>query len=251
MALFIHNENQKLLWEIISRTEIANSVFVQGSPQKSIWFKNIVEEFYIKNYGKNLTPVNLRELNREVIQYMMNNLTSMRQKKMQAPSVIYTEKQPVYQEPITAYSRNTPIQSPQNREDVYAQEFSQRQKEYENMFIKPTPPEIKFTEGAKDEPISNMEELIKQHTEQRDKELKSILPPPIRVISEETSIRLPVEEVLDASEINKKKVTWSDDNMTSLIEKQGKDIEELKRQFSGMQDTISELQQIILDLQKT
>jgi hypothetical protein len=39
--------------------------------------------------------------------------------------------------------------------------------------------------------------------------------------------------------------------MTSLIENQGKDIEELKLQFSGMRDTISELQQIILDLQKT
>lgn len=224
MSLFIHTENQTLLWNIISNMDITNAIFVQGSPQKSIWFKNIIEEFYIRHYGKNLTPTNLRELNREVIAYMVENLKSMYKRPTQVVHAPAAQTQPIYlqkeaqtktpyREPQTEYSRN----SGGGNADVYNDLFNKRQKDYESMSAKPLPPEVNFSENLKDEPISNMEELIKAQQKQREYDMSLLQPQnagqtnhPILTIHKQDDMVIPVDGIIDGEP--KKKVSWSDEH---------------------------------------
>ena len=204
MALFIHSENQNLLWTIISNMDITKSVFVEGSPKKSIWFKNVIEEFYIKLYGRNINAQQLREINKEVIAYMVDNLRNMKGAFSQSPR----------QEPQTLYSRSN--ESTRNP-DEYNEKFNNRQKEYETMIKKPQPPEIKFTDVVKDEPISNMEELLKKQQQMRDYELSQprfeVIQPqnnPDKIkINNQQNITIEVDNEL--TENKQKKVSWSDE----------------------------------------
>jgi hypothetical protein len=211
MSLFIHSENQTLLWNIISNMEITNTVFVQGSPQKSIWFKNIIEEFYIKIYGKQLTISELRELNRQVITYMTNNLREIQKKVTRQPALAEIPKKNVFYEPQTEYSRN----SAGGNSEVYNDLFSKRQKDYEAMIVKPVPPKVEFSENLKDEPISNMEELLKAQQQQREYDLQLQVTsttytghPKVMISKEDISVA--IDGIIENDP--KKKVTWSDEH---------------------------------------
>ena len=207
MSLFIHSENQTLLWNIVSNMDITKSVFVDGSPQKAIWFKNIIEEFYIKCYGRTLSTTELRDLNRAVLSHMTENLRSIKSR-----STVQSQQQSkstTHEEPQTLYSRNN------GQTNEYNQQFSNRQQEYENMIKRPTPPEPNFIENIKDEPISNMEELLKQQQKQREYEVSSIMPAPIQStretikIHKQEDINVGADRVLDVPLA--KKVSWSDE----------------------------------------
>jgi len=211
MALFIHSQNQSLLWNIISNMDITKVIFVEGSPQKSIWFKNIIEEFYIKCYGRNLSIDQLRELNRQVIAYMVENLKTIYNSAAKPASVQI--QSPI--EPQTIYSRSSA-----NKAEQYNEQFGQRQREYENMVKKPLPQEVNFSENVKDEPISNMEELIRQQQQMREYEISSIQmqgpapvpsqgPNNITIFKEENVSVQPDNEI---EESKPKKVSWSDES---------------------------------------
>jgi hypothetical protein len=193
--------------------EITKAVFVEGSPQKSAWFKNIIEEFYIKNFSRNLTTNDLRDLNRAVVSYMVENLRSVQNRSVAYQSE--AQKKVVYQEPQTVYSRNNQQASIMNKTDEYNEQFSRRQQEYESMVKKPLAPEVKFSDNIKDEPISNMEELLKQQQRQREYELNSIRPAPPQPERETIKIHIQedisvgVDSVLEESK--SKKVSWSDE----------------------------------------
>jgi len=213
MSLFIHSENQTLLWNIVSNMDITKSVFVDGSPQKAIWFKNIIEEFYIKCYGRVLSTSELRDLNRAVLSHMTENLRSIKSRSTVQPQQQQQQQQQskstAHEEPRTVYSRNN------GQTNEYNQQFSNRQQEYENMIKRPSPPEPNFSENIKDEPISNMEELLKQQQKQREYELNSIMPAPIQSAREtikihnQEDISVGADRVLD--EARAKKVSWSDE----------------------------------------
>jgi hypothetical protein len=213
MSLFIHSENQTLLWNIISNMEITKTVFVEGSPQKSAWFKNIIEEFYIKNYSRNLTTNDLRDLNRSVVSYMVENMRSVQNRSSAYQSE--APKRTVYQEPQTVYSRNNQQASIVNKTDEYNQQFSRRQQEYESMVKKPLPPEVNFSDNIKDEPISNMEELLKQQQRQREYELNSVRPAPPQPERETIKIHIQEDIAVGADRVleesKSKKVSWSDE----------------------------------------
>uniref|UniRef100_A0A6C0B7G4 Uncharacterized protein n=1 Tax=viral metagenome TaxID=1070528 RepID=A0A6C0B7G4_9ZZZZ len=215
MSLFIHSQNQALLWNTISNMDITKAIFIEGSPQKSIWFKNIIEEFYIKYYGRNISLDELRELNRQVIAFMVDNLKSIYKNSSRPQSVQLQPQQPqnIVREPQTIYSRNEP-QSQNNQFDI-------RQKEYETMVKKTPPPEVNFSENIKDEPISNMEELIRQQQEMRAYDISSIQSSNIKIHNEENILLEPDKEI---EESKSKKVSWSDEKELDLIKSQIADL---------------------------
>jgi len=184
--------------------DITKSVFVEGTPKKSIWFKNVIEEFYIKLYGRNINAQQLREINKEVIAYMVDDLRKTKVAFSPSPR----------QEPQTVYSRSN--ESTRNP-DEYNEKFNTRQKEYETMVKKPTPPEINFSDAVKDEPISNMEELLKKQQQMREYELSQTRfeqptpqnnPDKIK-INNQQNITIEVDNEL--TENKQKKVSWSDE----------------------------------------
>jgi len=244
MALFLHTENQNLLWNIISNMDITKSVFVEGSPQRALWFKNIIEEYYFKNFGRNLSMTELRDLNKEVIAYMVENLKTIQKNTQRQPQVIY-------QEPQTVYSRNPQSVEP-NKQEHYNVQFSNRQKEYETMIKKPLPPEINFSDNIKDEPISNMEELLKQQQQMREYELnqqsswsitdKSLINIGQRPTKQNEHIKIHKEENItvdvdnELSEFKQKKVSWSDEF-------------DIKGELSAIKSQIMELVKLVQQLQ--
>jgi hypothetical protein len=183
MSLYIHPENQELLWKIINKYPLFEKMG-QGSKN---WFKNIVQMFYEKS-GELVTSLpQLKQINQETILYMVENLNHP---TLSTGSLQSTEK---YKDnnihnsvDMALHSRKTLSTEPYNvvpdpytvrpppKMDTNA--FGERQKEYNNMLAKPLPPEPNFSEKFADEAISNMDELIAQHKKQREEELKQYTP---------------------------------------------------------------------------
>ena len=120
-----------------------------------------------------------------------------------------------------------------------------RQKEYESMFEKKAPETIDFRDKIDDEPISNMEEVLRTHLQMRENELKQYSPP--QLIPENKN-KIVVDADIDINNITielgndpktKKSVSW-EDNDIELLKKQ---IRELIKKTEKMQEEIDVLYQ--------
>uniref|UniRef100_A0A6C0DQQ4 Uncharacterized protein n=1 Tax=viral metagenome TaxID=1070528 RepID=A0A6C0DQQ4_9ZZZZ len=195
MSLFIHKENQELLWNIINKTPQFVAAFKNSHPSVATnWFRSIIQSYYYDNNIQsiqNITSTILNTLNRNVLSYMISTLTPQHpisnrgstgfsqqpaQQFSQTITTVATQKQEPTQNNIsfmeTNYSRM------QSKEDNYSNQFEMRQKEYETMFAKPKPPiEPKLSDNIKDDVITNMEELIERHRKQREDEIKIVQSP--------------------------------------------------------------------------
>ena len=114
MSAFIHPENQKLLWGIISNQTIFNHIYPPGFPYRETWFRSIIERYYNENRNRTFSKEQLLNFNREVIRNMINILKGMlnanssvtitRSPPPIAP--IQAEQKYIKEEPTTTYSRN-------------------------------------------------------------------------------------------------------------------------------------------------
>jgi hypothetical protein len=208
MSLFIHPENQKILWSVVTNNENFKRVFLKSSQHdKEKWFRNIIEYFYNKNANNIVTKDQLNFLNRDVIVFITNQL-----KQIQQPSNAVPPPSQPMQEPMTSFSRN--MNYDDKKEMNPNQQFNERQKDYETMFSKPPPPDINFSENVKDDVITNMDELIKMHERQREQELQMFSPgvnvqnSNTIVIDNETKDVVLKPDDIDTSK-HKKAVSWS------------------------------------------
>ena len=83
MSLYIHPENQRVLWTTINK--------VTGFSEKrdaDAWFKQVIAHFYHQNSNRVLGKDELLKLNKETIEYMIQQLKS-------APSVTTYVSSPV------------------------------------------------------------------------------------------------------------------------------------------------------------
>lgn len=193
MSLFIHAENQKLLWETINKSPLLlqHPRFNTNPNQKSEWFREIVKQVYysIPAYEtRNLTRDELQQYNRSAIKTMLASLQGGGGIG-EPPTPTNYPNNPVGQparpvsilkEPVTEFSRNMV------KKNEFQEQFSNRQKEYETMFQKPLPKEINFSEDLDDGVITNMEELIQKQKRQREMEISQqftvgIAPPELPV----------------------------------------------------------------------
>jgi hypothetical protein len=268
MSAFIHPENQKLLWGIISNQTIFNHIYPLGSPYRETWFRGIIERYYNENRNRTFSNDQLLNFNREVIRNMINALKGMLNAKSSVtitrspPQVapIQVEQKYVKEEPTTTYSRNV-SQDSLNKQEVYNMQFNERQKQYEQMVARPLPPEIKFEEVVKDEAISNMEELIKQHTQQREQELQNIMrsstftaitdaptkPNTIKINGElDVAVEAQQISVELVEEKSKKSVSWSENlENNETILRQQREIQELREQLAEMKTDIRSLKDLL------
>jgi len=247
MSLFIHSKNQELLWNAINKTPLFKKAFthcIQNEPEE--WFKSIIHLFYYKNYYKSLSTSDLTNLNQEVVAYMINQLKSTNNSTQ--------NKEIKYQDGHTEQNTGFVVE---NKHEMYNRQFNERQKDYETMVTKPVPPVVDFTENIKDEAISNMDELIKLHREQREAELKQFAPLPVtnidntkpeKVITKENITIIPDAVISDinADMKMKKNVSWSEN-----IEKRNEnsnfreEIDELKTQVLTLTNKFNTLQEEI------
>jgi len=274
MALFIHNKNQELLWNVINKTQIFQLVFAYSkNNEPELWFRAHIQQYYQKIQNISLTSENLNNCNHEIIAIMMNNLKSFsenlgqqgqppQQQHQQIPPQQFQQTQP-----NPPFHQQPPTQLPytvENKQELYSRQFNERQKEYELMNTKPTPPVPDINNNIKDDAISNMDELIKLHMQQREAEMKQYSPLPlvqpplentfkpnnIKIADNNENIRL-IPDAVFINEENKlkKNVSWSDDNGNvntineKMYENLHKDYEELKTQVLSISNNFNSFQE--------
>ena len=179
MSLYVSAENQTLLWTIIHKNQLAQQFFLKISGnQKEIWFKSIIQLFYVQNQNRNLNIHELQQINRDTLSYMVNYIRE-RISIIKDPDVMTSGPGPASvpgQSISTIPTQDNP--RPVNKQTMFTEQFNVRQKEYDNMFEKKTPEKIDFAENIDDQPISNMDELIRTHMKQREDELRIYAPRP-------------------------------------------------------------------------
>jgi len=210
MALYVSAQNQKLLWDVLHKNPLISQVFPNPSQQrqKEEWFKSVIQLFYEQNKYRNIKVRELNDVNRETLIYMTTKLREYLAPRAQTNTPIATP---------TNTNISTPPIVPDNRQDFFNQQFSARQKEYEQMNEKKIPETIEFSDKLEDEPISNMEDLIKQHMRMREDELKQYAPPPplpstgsgIEPIKIDNKTNIVLEAVDIAEAKPKKTVRWT------------------------------------------
>lgn len=253
MSFFIHVKNQELLWSIIHQTPQFNLVFKNSkNNEPELWFRGHIQQYFQKIQYSQLSPQELNDCNREIITTMVNQL-KMFIENMYTPKV---------QEPIPQNTALNGVNLPftmDKKQDSYQQSLTERQKEYEQMNSKYTPPPANFSDG-KDEVITNMDELILQHKLQREAELTqfapvSVMPPsansrlnePLKLASNE-NITLTPDVVVDIPENKPKKVSWSTDKQPPEYLELVKEMNDLKACVLNMNSTFTAFQYEIRQL---
>ena len=231
MSLFVTSQNQKLMWDIIQTNPLVNSYFsVQRSITKEEWFRSIIERFYIQYKDAPLTNPQLHELNKTAISFMIQSIYQMNGNNVQGQSSP-TQQQyppPLQQPPSYDNSPGQQIQTPpiveNNREQIYKSEFERKKEEYDSMIRKEVPKPVQFQESSEDKPISDMDALIKQHMDDREKSIQSLQP------------QLNPQHVV--SPTNQQETNKKIDHLTNLVETLQQEIVLLKtkmKQFSEPQ----------------
>ena len=219
MSLIIIKQNQDLLWNVIHKNNEFNNYFnnIQDVNYKYTWFKNIISTFYNKYSQYQLDNNSLKQINREIITYMLNDIKNNNQVNSNNNSVLPSNQ------------ISTPPIVSSNRQEIYSQQFEQRQKEYEKMNKREIPKEVSFKEDIEEQPISNINELIKQQQEQRNIELYNH--------------PIPSTEI---SKANDKKE--NDNNMDEIITKMQNDIKLLQEEVEKLKNPVIQEEQIIAEI---
>jgi hypothetical protein len=177
-------------------------------------------------------------LNKETISYMVQDIRDLFPMNSQQP-------QPKEQTFLKPYSVT------ENKVERIGNQFNEKKMEYDALFEKKVPENIEFTE-KQDTPLSNMDELIKQHLQERESELKMYAPLPLvsppsgnaqvvepsklKINKTSENINIHIEELPST---NKKTVSWLDN---TTIEKQQIEIDELKSQVKQLFEKIKLLE---------
>lgn len=189
MTLFISQENQELLYEMIHKTPEIHSVF-SSLEEKNQWFRSIIESHYVK-LPPSINRESLKQINRNVLGYMVASLRTL------------SERQVV-----------VPIQEPRHllkREQVL--EVKER-----DMFEVPKPKPIDFSEKIEDDVITNMDELIEEQRRMRQLELQEYAPPPPATATVAAAVAAAATLTEDVTK--EKRVRFAaDDNIKELSKK--------------------------------
>jgi hypothetical protein len=158
MSLYIHDENQEILWRLFDKLPyiIKNSYNPNLLKYKEILFKETIEYFYEENKTKQLSVFELEQLNKDTLIYINEKLVK------------------TYYIPVKAESNESTsfsnIISVSKTETVSTEYIPYKDKPNT---LNP------FSETIEDEPISNMDELIEIYKKQRiaDEPLLNVINP--------------------------------------------------------------------------
>lgn len=195
MALYVNAENQKLLWNIINKHPIINEYFLNKPIEnKSYWFQSCIQYIYVNIQSENLSMHTLQDYNKETLRFMLNNIKESY--KNEFTNQTKTDIIPPIKENI---------ENKLSKNELINQNFSIRQKEYENMLEKKIPDSIDFRDKMNDEPISNMDEILQTHLKMRENELKQYTPIPLTSESEKEDSKISISGINEI-EIMKKQI---------------------------------------------
>lgn len=174
MSLYINKTNQEILWNTIQRIPTPPCL-----KNKESWFREIIRHFH-DSKGNIIDIVTLKQINRETIEYMIQDLQRIQGQEMQQMQEMQQSIQSQNFTPFSQIQEQEYLGKPAEKakkQELYNLAFEERQKQFNEMFVKPTIPEVNFAEKLDDEPLKNMEELIEKHRKEREEEMKQFSPP--------------------------------------------------------------------------
>uniref|UniRef100_A0A6C0I4K6 Uncharacterized protein n=1 Tax=viral metagenome TaxID=1070528 RepID=A0A6C0I4K6_9ZZZZ len=241
MNLYVHQENQQMLWDVMNKVHLIQSFFQSYPPdQKEKWFKSVIQMFYEKYSGKNITYVELQQINQETISYILNTI----QEKLQPARPIVAPTPSFAFQPPAPPSLAVPTRD-NDKEALLNKQFELRQKDYSSALDRPTPEAPSFLEKEEDTAISNMDELIEIQRRLREQDYQKYAPPPPIKIVEEGAERITMSRVPDEQMVyenttptTKKNVTWEPEVRGSHV---GDELNSLKAMISDLSSVISVL----------
>jgi len=157
---FLSDNNIKMLWEIILDDDIVVNKNRDEITQINKIFLSVAQQFYDKEKNLHQTLIGM---NKKFISVIVNILNQNFPKPK--PLVIHNEKETI---PITAEE----IQK--SRENEFEQEFKRKQDEFTRAMSLPVPETPKFSDNARDEPISELDVIIKRTIAERNLEMQQI-----------------------------------------------------------------------------
>ena len=256
MSQYVTPENQKLLWNVISKNHIVNDFFTINQNQKENWFKSIIQMFYQQNKTRLLNQTELLILNKTTISYMIQNIKET------------TTQKPLPKSTQIQLDQNflKPYSITENKVEKIGNQFEQKQAEYNSLFDRKVPEAPEFSE-KQDKPLSNMDELIQQHLREREEELRKYAPLPLvspqvqesqkvlptqqsnklKIEQSPDTINIQIEEIpqTDTSDRLIKTVSWSDTVNAEKLESQQKEIDALKEQVTILIEKVKNLEENI------
>jgi len=235
MALFVHRENQEILWQNITQTDAFQRTFSQRPPYESNeWFKNIIQMFYQESLRQRIdSRPALSDFNRQVLRYMLQDL-SQRVAVQQPTNPLLNDRM---------ITHNLQPSTMESKEEIHAREFAQRQREYDALLKRPEPPAPKFGETVKDEVITNMDELIQQQMKMRE---QIVIPPPP---PQQQQVQ-PVNRLHIHNEEPAKMVTWKEPviELQTPVAYSADAMNEVKSEVGLMREQIKEMQSMMRQL---
>ena len=267
MSLYVVSENQELLWNVISKNSYIQTFFSQYNPDTKVdWFKSIVSKFYDQYRNQKLTVNDLNRVNKETISYMIQNIREQTNTQSNPTSPVNDTNMI---QPVNSYTINTPPIVTNNRQELYANQFEQRQSEYAAMTKRNIPDDVNFAEKNDDGVIENMDTLIQQQLKQREYDMNNIPPhmssqintPTIHSnegerpklnIDNNSNINISIQEIKQPI-LDKKSVSWKDeeDNQDNVFTLLKENIKSITQNMNELTQTVKTLQDDMKLLQKT
>ena len=178
MTNYISDSNQEILWKAF---QTIPNIHLFSMEQKQELFRGALFEIYETIKGRILTKQELVIWNKKTLHSIIEKIRIQTQTQTQTPPTPTS----MYHTPVEKYNISTPpnpIPYFETAEERMKRIFEEKQKQYDQMTSKPDVPKPSelFQEPKEDQDgaIENMDELIKQYQEQRERDI-SIIPPPI------------------------------------------------------------------------
>jgi hypothetical protein len=203
--MFLHNENQQLLWQTLQKTPYLIEFSQKFAGYREEWFKGTIEQFYTQWISRNnRVPTNAKELleiNKYALQVMVadlkrllgyssshriNNAMDTTQKIEVSGSV-----------PIPTYDINS---ERKQRGEQWSSNFNKYQTEYNQMLKTADIPMRGLPSETGGEKIKNMDELLREHAKMRDMDLSIYSPPSTSKNMIQPENQIPKLKILDEIE---------------------------------------------------
>lgn len=192
MSLFVHYDNQTILWETIQQHPY---VTIVPPTQRASWFKQHIQSIYEQApaawFASPMTTEKLNHVNQQAMQYMINDLKMMVGAGQQQPQPQQQQQQQnqgnrsksSINSDFSLDMRIGPSRPMNDRQQGGGEQFKdkslydqflQKQQDIESMLQNKQVNPIDFKIAEIDEPITNIDELIQRQL--RDRELDVVTP---------------------------------------------------------------------------
>lgn len=196
MQMFLHAENQQLLWQTLQKSPYLVEFTQKFAGHRDEWFRGTIEQFYTQWISQNNPlPSNARELleiNKLALQTMVADLKRLLGYPLSSPSQPNTNANDIRPYDVAAERKQ--------REDAFSANFNKYQSEYNRLLERPELPMQALPAESGGEKIKNMEELVKEHARMRDMDLsihassQPTAAPKLRIMDEIDNMEMTIEE---------------------------------------------------------